>query len=96
MLDALFIGLVVLDGFLTQKLLFLGAVEANPNPFVLWSVDHLWVRFVAAVVIVLLLRRFGKWKVLEVLCFICGGICIYNAIMLTVGTAAVITQAVFG
>ena len=52
MLDVLFVGLVVLDGFLTQKLLAIGATEANPNPFVLWSVDHLWVRVLIAIVII--------------------------------------------
>lgn len=92
MLDILFIGLVVLDGFLTQKLLAIGATELNPNPFVLWSADHLWARLAVAVVIVLALRFCNKWKVLIPLSFACLSICIYNAIMLAVAHAAIIGQ----
>src|SRR4030042_2877458 len=96
MLDVLFVGLVVLDGFLTQKLLAIGATEANPNPFVLWSVDHLWVRVLIAIVIILALRFFNKWRVIQALCFIWLGICIYNAIMLAVGNAEISRLAIFG
>jgi hypothetical protein len=94
MLDALFVGLVALDGFLTQKLLAIGAAESNPNPFVLWSADHLWVRLIVAVVIVLSLRYFNRWKLLIPLSFIWPGICIYNAIMLAVGNAVILSQII--
>jgi len=96
MLDLLFLGLVFLDGFLTQKLLVIGAAEANPNPAVLWSVEHLWARVLVAVVIILLLRFFGKWKLLIPLSFACTGICIYNAIMLATGHAVILALALFG
>jgi hypothetical protein len=95
MLDALFVGMVVLDGFLTQKLLAIGAAELNPNPFVPWSAGHLWVRLIVAIIMVLLLRYFDKWKLLIPLSFIWLGICIYNAIMLTVGHAAILSLAIF-
>jgi hypothetical protein len=94
MLDALFVGLVVLDGFLTKKLLAIGAAELNPNPFVPWSADHLWARLAVAIVIVLLLRFFNRWKLLIPLTFICLCICIYNAIMLAVGNAAILSQII--
>jgi len=96
MLDALFVGLVVMDGFLTQKLLAIGAAELNPNPLVLWSAHHLWARLIVAIVIILLLRFFGKWKLLIPACFVCLAICIYNAIMLAVGNAAILSSAIFG
>ena len=94
MLDVLFVGLVVLDGFLTQKLLAIGAAEANPNPVVLWTVEHLWARLVIAIAIILALRFFGKWKILIPLCYMFGAICIYNAIMLAVGNAAILSQII--
>jgi hypothetical protein len=93
MLDILFVGLVVLDGFLTQKLLALGAAELNPNAFVLWSAGHLWARLIVAIVIVLSLRFFNRWKLLTPLTFACLAICIYNTIMLAVGHAVIIGQA---
>jgi hypothetical protein len=96
MLDALFVGLVVLDGWLTQRLLALGAAEANPNPVVLWTVDHLWTRVLIAIAIILLLRFFDRWKLLIPLCLVCLCICIYNAIMLAVGNAAILAMAIFG
>jgi hypothetical protein len=96
MLDALFVGLVVLDGFLTQKLLAIGGTELNPNPFVFWSADHLWARLIVAIVIILLLRFFDKWKLLIPACFLCLAICIYNAITLAVGNAAILSLAIFG
>ena len=96
MLDILFLGLVLLDGFLTQKLLAIGAAEANPNPVVLWTVEHLWVRVVIAIAVILLLRFLDKWKLLIPLCFVCVAICTYNAIMLAVGNAAILAVAMFG
>jgi hypothetical protein len=93
-LDVLFVGLVVLDGFLTQKLLALGAGELNPNPFVAWSAGHLWVRLIVAVVIVLLLRFFNKWKLLTPLYFAWLGICVYNAMMLLIVHTAILAEAI--
>lgn len=95
MLDLLFIGLVVLDGFLTRALLQIGATEANFNPMVLWSLDHLWARVLIAIAIVLLLRYFGKWKLLHPLCFVCLGICVYNGVMLLIGKMIVTTVSIF-
>jgi len=96
MWDLLFIGLVFLDGYLTQRLLEIGATEANPNPFVLWSVEHLWARILVAIVIVFLLRYFDKRKLLEPLSFVCLGICIYNGVMLTCGKTAIWAMSLFG
>jgi hypothetical protein len=95
MLDVLFVGLVVLDGFITQKLLAVGGTELSPNPFALWSAGHLWARIIVAIVIVLSLRFFDKWKLLIPLCLLSLGICIYNAIMLAVGNAAILGLAMF-
>jgi hypothetical protein len=94
MVDTLFLGLVLLDGWLTQRLFALGAVEANPNPFVLWTVQHLWVRALIAIAAILLLRFFDKWKLLVPLCLVWLCICIYNAIMLAVGNAVVLGLAI--
>lgn len=96
MWDLLFIGLVFLDGWLTQRLLAIGATEANPNPFVLWSVQHLWVRILVAITIVLLLRYFDKSKLLKPLSFVCLGICIYNGLMLILGKTAIWAMLLFG
>ena len=94
MLDVLFVGMVVLDGFLTQKLVAIGAAELNPNPLVSWSAGHLWARLIVAIVIVLALRYFDKWKLLIPLSFIWLGICVYNGIMLAVGHAAILSQII--
>lgn len=95
LVDILFVSLVFADGFLTRSLLAMGAVEANPNPFVLWSVEHLWVRILVAVVIVALLRFLGKGHLVGWLCFACLCICIWNTLIMVVGDFLIMSVAVF-
>ena len=96
LLDLVFIGLVMLDGWLTQMLLGIGAVELNNNPIVLWSVDHLWFRALLATATILLLRYFGKWKLREPLCFVWCCICVHNAVTLLCGKFIIANIAIFG
>jgi hypothetical protein len=91
-----FISLVFLDGFLTQKLLALGATELNPNPIVLWSVENLWARILIAITIIVILQFFRKEKLLIPLTFVCLGICVWNGINLITSHAALFAISLIG
>jgi len=80
----LFVGLVVLDGYLTQIALLRGQYEGNPNPFVMWSINNLWSRAVLAIVIVLVLRRFNKTWAIKVLCYASLCLCLWNVLVIKV------------
>jgi len=82
MSDVIFISLVVLDGWLTRVALELGHFEGNPNPLVLWGVHNLWTRLLIAVIIVLLLRRFGKAWLIRVLCYVLLGVCLWSTVVI--------------
>ena len=91
-----FIGLVFFDGFLTQKLLALGATELNANPLVLWSVDNLWGRIVIAIVIIVILQFFGKERLLIPLSLGCLAVCIWNSLVLLITHAALYGATLIG
>jgi len=95
-LNLSFIALVYLDGFLTQKLLALGATELNPFPGILWTVEHLWARVLIAIAIVILIRFFQDDKLLFPLTFVCLGICIYNGLNLATTHAALYAVTLIG
>ena len=89
-----FIGLVILDGVLTQKLIALGGQELNP--LAVWSIEPLWARILFVVTIVLVIRRFRNEMLLPPLTFAFLGICIWNGINLLTTHAALYAVGLVG
>ena len=78
MLEASFVGLNILDAWLTSKGLALGVTEFNPI-MASFGDSMLWKGFLAAI-IVISLRLWGKENLLLPLCICMFGVVVWNLV----------------
>ena len=79
MFDGCFIGLHILDGWLTSKTLLMGAAEFNP--IMVQIGDSMLLKGLLAMAIVMGLRFFGKEKLILPLCIGMFGVVTWNLAM---------------
>lgn len=82
MLGILFVGLSVLDAYLTHQAILLGGTELNP--LMRTFGDNMFMKGLLASLIVLGLYYFGYERVLYLLCLAMGAVCVWNLVCIGV------------